>query len=140
MNRSMGRAFMAPNPSDSSPGQSVEFDAYASGYSAGNEDPFKRLIGGTFEAFIDVKTGWLLRDLAKHPVRAAAALDKVRLLDFGCGTGELLQSLRQQGFQGELAGCDISEQMLAEAARRWRCGPPPQLHLHGDGARLPYPD
>jgi SAM-dependent methyltransferase len=115
----------------------AEFDAYAAGYAAGMEDPLKRLMGGGFDAFIDLKARWLLRDLARRPVRSAARPDTAALLDFGCGTGELLQSLRRHGFPGTLRGCDVSSGMLAEAARRWRGGLPPALHLVGAG-ELPF--
>ncbi len=111
-----------------------EFDDYAADYAAGMEDPFKRLAGGSFAAFIDLKAGWLLRDLARHPLRSGGA----RLLDFGCGTGEFLQSLRRHGFAGELCGCDVSGGMLAEAARRWPDDRPPALH-QSENAWLPYP-
>jgi SAM-dependent methyltransferase len=125
--------------SDSSPppAGSAEFDAYASGYAAGMEDPIKRLMGGDFDAFIDLKARWLLRDLARRPLRSVPRPSAAALLDFGCGTGELLQALRRHGFPGGLQGCDVSAGMLAEAARRWRDGPPPALHRVGDGD-LPF--
>jgi SAM-dependent methyltransferase len=124
--------------SDSAPPPAgAEFDAYAPGYAAGMEDPIKRLMGGEFDAFIDLKARWLLRDLARRPLRSADRLSAAALLDFGCGTGELLQCLRRHDFPGELRGCDVSAGMLAEAARRWRDGPPPALHVVGTGD-LPF--
>jgi ubiquinone/menaquinone biosynthesis C-methylase UbiE len=115
----------------------AEFDAYAAGYAAGMEDPLKRLAGGGFDAFIDLKVRWLLRDLARRPLRCAPPAAGPALLDFGCGTGDLLQSLRRHGFGGALHGCDLSAGMLAEAARRWRLGPPPALTHVGPGD-LPF--
>jgi SAM-dependent methyltransferase len=116
----------------------AEFDAYAPGYAAGMEDPVKRLVGGEFASFMDVKSRWLLRDLARRPLKSAADLSAATLLDFGCGTGELLQSLRRLGFPGELRGCDVSAEMLALAAQRWCGGTAPQWQPIDTG-ELPYP-
>ncbi|MEW6369021.1 MAG: class I SAM-dependent methyltransferase [Acidobacteriota bacterium] len=97
--------------------QRPEFDAFAEGYSAGMENPVKRLAGKGTEQFMDVKTRWLSRYLRKCPVDSTIE-DDTRLLDYGCGTGELLASLQRRGFRGHLEGCDISGEMLKEAARR----------------------
>jgi SAM-dependent methyltransferase len=126
------------NSAPSAAGSGPEFDAYAPGYSAGMEDPIKRLMGGEFAAYMDLKSRWFLRDLARRPLGSGTVPAAATLLDFGCGTGELLQSLRRQGFAGELQGCDVSTAMLEEAARRWRGGPTP-LFRGIDGGELPYP-
>jgi 2-polyprenyl-3-methyl-5-hydroxy-6-metoxy-1,4-benzoquinol methylase len=126
-------------PSSSAPPSTprAEFDAYAQDYTAGMEDPIKRLMGGTFEAFIDLKARYLMRDLGRRRLRSVTQVSAARLLDFGCGSGELLQSLRRHGFTGELHGCDVSTAMLAEAARRWCYGPSPMLYAVGTG-ELPF--
>lgn len=44
-------------------------------------------------------------------------LPATRLLDLGCGNGELARQLHQRGFQGSYLGLDFSAGLLAEAAR-----------------------
>ncbi|MFQ6026781.1 MAG: class I SAM-dependent methyltransferase [Dehalococcoidia bacterium] len=109
----------------------ADFDSYAEGYSGGMEIPAKQLIGGSFHNFIRLKIRWLLRDLARNPINSADSMTAMRVLDFGCGTGETLRFLRREGFEGSLEGCDVSHRMLEEAAARWDCGPRPDLHLSG---------
>lgn len=111
----------------------AEFDSYAEEYTAGMEDPVKRLIGGSSDTFFRVKARWLLMDLARYPLDSIPFPEAVRLLEFGCGTGELLQALRKQGFEGKLEGCDISKGMLTEATKRWNDGPTPLLYLIDKG-------
>ena len=97
----------------------AEFDEYArGGYRAGMESVVKRLIGGNFEAFIAVKVRWLIEYLRRTLPPATTSWSDLRLLDFGCGNGELLHVLQKMGFNGALTGCDISEKMLKEAAMR----------------------
>ncbi len=104
----------------------MEFDEHAKDYSGGTKDWLKQALGGNFATFLLVKAKWLLMDLERSPVtRPQQAL---RLLDFGCGTGDMMQILRKLGFSGHMEGCDVSEAMLAEAAARWSCGPIPPLH------------
>jgi len=106
----------------------AEFDRYAADYDAGMDNPLKRLAGSDAESFIEVKVDWLLR----RPFLRRLFDDRyssVRLLDYGCGAGTMLSTLRRRGFAGSLAGCDVSPEMLAEAQRRWRLGPPPNLRL-----------
>ena len=45
-----------------------------------------------------------------------------RVLDLGCGTGELARTLAAAGLR--VAGCDISQQMLARAGRAYGAGDP----------------
>jgi len=115
-----------------------KFDSYAEGYLAGMENPIKRLLGGSFEAFIRVKAKWLLTDLSRNPLTLTTFPENIRLLDFGCGSGELLQTLRKMGFKGKLEGCDVSEKMLKEAVKRWNCGSVPPLHLIREGNQTPF--
>jgi ubiquinone/menaquinone biosynthesis C-methylase UbiE len=65
----------------------------------------------------------------------------LRLLDYGCGAGDLMRVLATLGGRATFSGCDISQAMLAEADRRWpsRLGPPPTLAPQ-DGARTPFAD
>lgn len=106
---------------------SAEFDAYALDYVGGTENPVKRLVGGTLESFLAVKVRWLMAELRRRPLTINAA--SARLLDFGCGTGEMLQLLRSEGWTGELEGCDVSTLMLRQLQARWVRGAQPKLHL-----------
>lgn len=119
----------------SSQGPQAEFDQYAAGYSAGMDNPLKKLAGSSADEFIDVKIRWLLAYERKLGRLATAS----RLLDYGCGTGLFLKRLRRHGFQGRLQGCDVAAEMLAEAKSQWNAGPLPPLD-HFIPPRLPYPD
>ena len=46
-----------------------------------------------------------------------AILPAARILDLGCGNGELARQLHQRGFQGTYLGLDFSAGLLAEASR-----------------------
>ena len=64
----------------------------------------------------------------------------LRILDVGCGTGNLMGKLAERFPEAKLHGLDISEGMLAKAARKCRrLGERVQLK-QGDGERLPYAD
>jgi ubiquinone/menaquinone biosynthesis C-methylase UbiE len=123
-------------PSDNRGVVSMEFDEYAKDYSGGMEVGLKKSLGGTFDAFVRVKAKWLMMDLERSPL--SQRLQALRLLDFGCGTGSMMEMLRKLGFRGSIEGCDVSEGMLAEAAARWTCGPVPPLHRCEIG-RTPFP-
>ena len=110
--------------------QTPEFDQYSDDYCGGCEVGIKRLLGRDLSDYVGVKAEWLLRDLSSGWLPAGAT---PKLLDYGCGTGVLLASLRRLGFQGELQGADISAGMLAEAARQWQEGELPELQQIGDG-------
>lgn len=114
----------------------VEFDEYAQDYNAGMSHPLKCLAGGTAASYIQPKVRWLLRDLDKWS-SANCPSAPLRLLDVGCGSGSFLKCLQQNHFSGQLRGCDISESMLAEAARTWGEGAVPPLDLICNG-ELPY--
>jgi SAM-dependent methyltransferase len=72
------------------------------------------------------------------PVADAAGIrrgDKV--LDVGCGTGVLArEALRRVGQEGQVAGLDLNEGMLAAAAR----SEPKIAWRRGDAASLPFED
>ncbi len=104
----------------------AEFDAYAAAYDAGIDNPVKRCLGTDVISFIEVKVDWLLRAMRRYPQLAPTSAE-MRLLDYGCGAGTFMDVLRERGFAGYLAGCDVSATMLAEARRRWVRGPMPQL-------------
>jgi SAM-dependent methyltransferase len=64
--------------------------------------------------------------LAERPVR--------RLLDLGCGTGQLADRLQGNLRRTRVIGCDFSAGMLVQAARRNRR----VCWVHGDAQRLPF--
>lgn len=115
----------------------AEFDAYAADYNAGMDNPLKRMAGKSADEFIKVKVEWLLRDLDRWQAARPANAPNSRVLEFGCGSGLFLRSLSELGFRGKMRGCDISRDMLAEAARTWTDGPLPPLDLIEHG-RLQY--
>lgn len=125
----------------------AEFDAYAKGYDAGMDNPLKRRLGDSAASFIEIKTRWLLKDLARNPPHSCGVFGRQCLLDFGCGTGTALRSLRSLKYPGRLAGCDVSEKMLAEASEKWtadpsvsrRTGDSPEWRVVA-GNQAPFPD
>ena len=117
----------------------AEFDEYAEGYSAGMDNPLKRLVGASAEQFIEVKVRWLLRDWTVRAESLRRHRRRPALLDYGCGVGTMLALLAEAGFEGSLTGCDISAGMLHEAEERWAAGPPPCFRLQ-QGAHAPFAD
>ncbi|MGH8925628.1 MAG: class I SAM-dependent methyltransferase [Acidimicrobiia bacterium] len=83
------------------------------------------------------KESWLLEDLAKFLSDAAKVGTGDRVLDVGCGTGVVARECaRRVGEEGNVAGIDISEEMLAVARRI-----APELDWYlGDAVELPFPD
>ena len=110
----------------------AEFDEYADGYTAGMENPLKRLVGKDADDFLVVKARWLARHLA-------GAASPLRLLDYGCGIGGFLRALRRVGLRAEMAGCDESAGMLDEALKHRTDGPMPALRLVS-AQRAPFVD
>ena len=77
----------------------------------------------------------------RRAVREALALvPGERVLDVGSGPGLLAREMAEAvGAEGEIAGLDVSEAMIALARRR--CEGLSQVHFeHGDALRLPWPD
>ncbi len=61
-----------------------------------------------------------------------------RVLDAGCGNGDLLAKLRKRGFGGELHGIDISDGMIREAKAR---SEKENAHIHfqvADAQDIPF--
>jgi len=114
----------------------AEFDRHAATYDGGLDNPVKRLMGNSADQFIAVKARWLLR---REPALKAAG--GLRLLDYGCGAGDLMRVLAELGARASFSGCDVSQGMLGEAARRWPAalGGAPLL-CPQDGARTPFAD
>jgi ubiquinone/menaquinone biosynthesis C-methylase UbiE len=70
----------------------------------------------------------VLSELRAQPAR--------RILDVGCGTGDLTARLRAELTTGLVAGCDFSAGMLEQAAARTRA----VRWLQADATRLPFKD
>jgi ubiquinone/menaquinone biosynthesis C-methylase UbiE len=113
----------------------AEFDKHAATYDGGLDNPIKRLTGNSPDQFIAVKARWLLR--REKGLRTG----ELRLLDYGCGAGDLMRVLAELGARVTFSGCDVSTGMLAEAAKRWPGGQgaTPTLATQ-DGARTPFAD
>lgn len=93
------------------------FDALAGNYQGGNEDPAKQILAGSYENLVRLKL-LLLRRIKKKVFGDR----KIRVLDFGCGTGEIAFGLaRDPGIQ-EVVGVDASAGMIQEATRRHQKG------------------
>ena len=76
-----------------------------------------------------------------HPVHNAVlgqlrAHPAPRILDVGCGTGDLTARLRRELTTDLVAGCDFSAGMLEQAQARTRA----VRWLQGDATRLPFRD
>ena len=93
----------------------AEFDSYAEGYDAGMKNPLKRMLGSDASVFLRVKIEWMLNDLRRRPV----GVGQSHLLEYGCGHGLFLKVLAESGFAGKLTGCDVSREMLRQAAHTW---------------------
>ena len=113
----------------------AEFDRHAATYDGGLDNPVKRMMGDSADQFIAVKARWLLR-------REKGLVDgTLKLLDYGCGAGDLMRVLADLGARADFTGCDVSQAMLAEVVKRWpaRHGPAPFLSVQY-GPRTPFAD
>ena len=108
-----------------------EFDGFARDYSGGNEDPLKRLFGENLDQFIYVKAKWLWNYLIRCQEKISID-EEYHLLDYGCGTGEMLKWLKLFGFSGRLYGADVSPAMLDEAKKCWNTFPKPIFSSIGE--------
>lgn len=93
----------------------AEFDRFAGAYDGGMSHPLKRLLGASHEQYLAVKARWLLRYIKQRV--AGAGRSAPRMLDYGCGTGLLLECLHRMGWRGELHGCDVSQAMIRQAVQ-----------------------
>jgi SAM-dependent methyltransferase len=84
------------------------------------------------EAYAEHLANWDPGLYAKYADRLQPARAGARVLDIGCGVGQVVARLQQAGYEAH--GVDVSEPNIARARRvSERC----QLY---DGRRLPYPD
>lgn len=113
---------------------SAEFDKHAATYDGGLDNSVKKTLGDA-DSFIAVKARWLLRR------ESGLKRGGLRVLDYGCGAGDLMRVLAGLGARADFTGCDVSNGMLDEAGKRWpsAAGPAPTLATQ-DGARTPFAD
>lgn len=115
----------------------AEFDAFAATYAGGMDNSVKALVGGSSDDFLAVKLDWLLR----HVLPPEQQRVGLKLLDYGCGRGDLLSLMARRGIRLDMYGSDISSGMLKEGAKIWpaQLAPGPQF-LQQDGAKVPLDD
>lgn len=92
----------------------AEFDAFATDYSGGMDNSVKALLGSSGDSFLDVKLNWLRRHVFPAGTRA-----DLRLLDYGCGRGDMLRLMARRGLKLQMLGSDVSDGMLREGAKLW---------------------
>ncbi len=84
------------------------------------------------EAYAEFLEGWDTGFYAKYADTLRPTKPAARVLDVGCGVGQVVGRLTAAGFEG--FGVDVSEPNIAKATRKSaHC----QLY---DGKRLPFPD
>ena len=99
------------------------------------EDP------GFFVQVLDSTRAPLLERARRSPAEFFAPLDirpGHRVLDVGCGTGDLLRLLAPLVAPGSAVGIDLSETMVAEAQRRTSSSPSNLSFRVGNALDLPF--
>ncbi len=81
-----------------------------------------------------------LHPVHREMVRLAGPLDGRRVLDVGCGTGNLLRTIGGEQPRAELAGLDPDPRALARAGRKARRAGLDVRLDRGFAQELPYPD
>lgn len=94
----------------------TEFDRISEGYSAGFDDPLKKIMGDSAKAFLAPKIKLLYEQLRRSGSDLTSGSGS--LLDFGCGAGDFLSGLIEMFPAWRLEGCDVSTGMLDEARKR----------------------
>jgi ubiquinone/menaquinone biosynthesis C-methylase UbiE len=96
----------------------------------------KRWLFDVWSRFYDLE--WVQRAVYRpeqDAVLAALRAERAhRVLDLGCGTGQLAHRLRRMGRRLRVVGCDFSGGMLRAAAAR----DPGIAWVQGDALRLPF--
>lgn len=63
-----------------------------------------------------------------------------RALDVGCGTGQLMEQVRERFPRSQVCGVDLVAPMLRQGAERWRRHQGQAAPVQGDSERLPFAD
>lgn len=87
------------------------------------------------QAMQDERDRAVLQTLATS---APTSLERLRILDLGCGAGTMLQTLADRGADADrLVGLDVRGERIATARR---LHPDVGLFIHASGTSLPFPD
>jgi len=88
-----------------------EFDALSKGYDGGIDSSLKKILGKDQDFFTKQKSYLLDKTLVGR--------SNLKLLDFGCGTGEFLNEITRNEKIIESLGVDVSEGMINEGKKRY---------------------
>lgn len=112
----------------------AEFDQYARNYrEIIDNDRFTKLVGGSFDYFIDLRIGLALDQLGDKRARWRAP----RVLDFGCGIGAAAARLAERLPEALVAGIDPSSESIAAASAMQA---PRTEFFVSTSTRLPFED
>jgi SAM-dependent methyltransferase len=96
-----------------------------------------------FVRFLDGTRGGAKKAAESNPRQFFAFMDiqeGYRILDIGCGTGDLTKPLAQLVGHGEVVGVDFSATMIAEASQRAHNSDLPLRFEVGDVQHMNFPD
>lgn len=116
------------------PMKKPEFDTFADGYDAAMSNPLKKVSGSNQDDFLRPKI-----ELLCHAV--GGVKPDFRVLDFGCGAGDMLRLLGEAKPGWQLEGSDVSAGMLAEARAKfsaWKIPCPELFTVDQLSSRQPY--
>lgn len=110
----------------------AEFDKFAEDYSKNAEDNIMRMLGKEHSIFWNQKVYYLEKEIQKKNINKNA-----KVLDFGCGTGDMISGLYENNNSYDSHGVDVSPKIIEEAKKLYPNG----LNFTSfDGARTPYED
>ncbi|MDO8515972.1 MAG: class I SAM-dependent methyltransferase [bacterium] len=92
------------------------------------------------ESVYDKKFLSYMAGVSEHILARADMHPSDRVLDLGCGTGELLMKLhKQEPHLKMLLGLDLSESMIVEARKKFKDIPLMEVQV-GNADHIPFPD
>jgi demethylmenaquinone methyltransferase/2-methoxy-6-polyprenyl-1,4-benzoquinol methylase len=110
------------------------------------QTPLDRMFGvihGRYDRINRLFTWGMDKRWRKRLVAALLKLEPKKVLDIGCGTGDLSISIaRQSHGKVEITGCDFSKPMLEMAVKKAKELAPngKATFIHGEVAQMPFPD